>query len=329
MCPRCPSNCTMGSRGPPSASPHSTPRACGRAASRSCWRAPRPSACPGRRTRRAGGPRRQAAPWLRPAGLDRRPRHDRRRRGRGRAARSTGTVCRAPSPARTTASPWWAPHSHWPAAPGRDAPATFPLPARGWRGEAMAQLLSVTWPLPIWSCPATTSNYALPTTARSRSRSCSSSSPRVTASGGRARQPRPARELGGSLVRPEPGGPDGSTNRGRPAAASSTRRRPGRRGCAPDRAGRRPAGEGLGRQSRSGRCPGSPVHQLHAGGREGQHEGPLGGSGVHVDGPVPPAGAAAEATMRPRVDDQRGLTSDSRAPGPGRLRCPRCERHAR
>jgi len=45
---------------------------------------------------------------------------------------------------------------------GVDAPtALFPLPTRGWRGEAMQQLLSVTWPLTHLELPGYQLNYAL------------------------------------------------------------------------------------------------------------------------------------------------------------------------
>ncbi len=40
-------------------------------------------------------------------------------------------------------------------------PELFPLPTRGWRGEAMAQLLSVTWPLTHLELPGYQLNYAL------------------------------------------------------------------------------------------------------------------------------------------------------------------------
>ncbi len=45
---------------------------------------------------------------------------------------------------------------------GVDAPAgLFPLPTRGWRGEAMAHLLSVGWPLTHLELPGYQLNYAL------------------------------------------------------------------------------------------------------------------------------------------------------------------------
>jgi hypothetical protein len=45
---------------------------------------------------------------------------------------------------------------------GVEAPAgLFPLPTRGWRGDAMAQLLSVTWPLTHLALPGYQLNYAL------------------------------------------------------------------------------------------------------------------------------------------------------------------------
>ncbi|HWD54987.1 MAG TPA: nucleotidyltransferase family protein [Acidimicrobiales bacterium] len=40
-------------------------------------------------------------------------------------------------------------------------PELFPLPTRGWRGEAMARLLSVTWPLTHLELPGYQLNYAL------------------------------------------------------------------------------------------------------------------------------------------------------------------------
>ncbi len=49
----------------------------------------------GRRARRAVGSRRQAAPRIRPPGLDRRPGHDRGRRRPSAVRRSTGSACRA------------------------------------------------------------------------------------------------------------------------------------------------------------------------------------------------------------------------------------------
>ncbi len=45
---------------------------------------------------------------------------------------------------------------------GVEAPAElFPLPTRGWRGEAIHQLLSVTWPLTHLQLPGYQLNYAL------------------------------------------------------------------------------------------------------------------------------------------------------------------------
>jgi hypothetical protein len=45
---------------------------------------------------------------------------------------------------------------------GVDAPTErFPLPTRGWRGDAMRQLLSVTWPLTHLELPGYQLNYAL------------------------------------------------------------------------------------------------------------------------------------------------------------------------
>jgi hypothetical protein len=45
---------------------------------------------------------------------------------------------------------------------GVEAPSElFPLPTRGWRGEAIAQLLSVTWPLTHLQLPGYQLNYAL------------------------------------------------------------------------------------------------------------------------------------------------------------------------
>ena len=51
---------------------------------------------------------------------------------------------------------------------GVDAPdELFPLPTRGWRGEAMGRLRSVTWPLTHLELPGYQLNYAL-TDARLR-----------------------------------------------------------------------------------------------------------------------------------------------------------------
>ena len=51
---------------------------------------------------------------------------------------------------------------------GVEAPAgLFPLPSRGWRGDAMRRLLSVTWPLTHLEVPGYQLNYAL-TDARAR-----------------------------------------------------------------------------------------------------------------------------------------------------------------
>ena len=51
---------------------------------------------------------------------------------------------------------------------GVDAPAgLFPLPVRGWRGDAMRRLLSVTWPLTHLELPGYQLNYSL-TDARAR-----------------------------------------------------------------------------------------------------------------------------------------------------------------
>jgi hypothetical protein len=45
---------------------------------------------------------------------------------------------------------------------GVDAPTDlFPLPSRGWRGAAMRQLLSVSWPLTHLKLPGYQLNYAL------------------------------------------------------------------------------------------------------------------------------------------------------------------------
>ena len=45
---------------------------------------------------------------------------------------------------------------------GVEAPTElFPLPTRGWRGAAMHQLLSVTWPLTHLELPGYQLNYAL------------------------------------------------------------------------------------------------------------------------------------------------------------------------
>jgi hypothetical protein len=45
---------------------------------------------------------------------------------------------------------------------GVEAPTElFPLPTGGWRGEAMDQLLSVTWPLTHLGLPGYQLNYAL------------------------------------------------------------------------------------------------------------------------------------------------------------------------
>jgi hypothetical protein len=45
---------------------------------------------------------------------------------------------------------------------GVEAPADlFPLPTRGWRGDAVRQLLSVTWPLTHLELPGYQLNYAL------------------------------------------------------------------------------------------------------------------------------------------------------------------------
>ena len=45
---------------------------------------------------------------------------------------------------------------------GVDTPAgLFPLPTRGWRGDAMGRLLSVTWPLTHLELPGYQLNYAL------------------------------------------------------------------------------------------------------------------------------------------------------------------------
>jgi hypothetical protein len=52
---------------------------------------------------------------------------------------------------------------------GVDAPTElFPLPARGWRGEAMDRLLSVTWPLTHLELPGYQLNYALTDAATKR-----------------------------------------------------------------------------------------------------------------------------------------------------------------
>ena len=73
---------------------------------RPLWARRQPIACAGharlraaarRRTGRAGGARREAAPRLRAAGLDRRPGHDRGRRGGARDPRRLGAAC-APWP---------------------------------------------------------------------------------------------------------------------------------------------------------------------------------------------------------------------------------------
>ena len=100
----------------------------------------------GRRAGRAGRARRKTLPRLHAAHVDRRPGDDRQWRSRRGAGGLGRRACRGgggPVPHRRRCRA-----RAGPARVGVDSPSElFPLPSRGWRGQALRQLFSVTWPL--------------------------------------------------------------------------------------------------------------------------------------------------------------------------------------